>query len=728
MERLRDGARALYHPALACVLASVLPSVARPAALEGDVWTPEHVAALKIVGSAAISPDGASVAYTLQVPRKPGEGEDGANWTELWVVDREQGEPRPYVTGKTDVAAVEWTPDGKGIAFLAKRGDDKFTSLYVIPAGGGEARRAASLENSISAYSFAPDGVRIALVAAEAESAARKKAQEKGFKAEVYEEDWQPSRLWIAQAFDAAPARKLPVEGSVRQVRWSPIDERIAISVTPTPLVDDEYVRQRVRIVDAKGGESLAKVENPGKLGEFEWSPDAKHLALISASDKNDPAAGRIVVADTERGSWRELLPDMSGDFSALAWRDADHVMFIGSRGVSSMFGYVSIEPQAAPIDLPFMSSNPSVEGETEAAAVGPLKILLQGGPVFAALSLSRDGQHAAFAAHTPERPAEVYTISHGDKRARRRTHHNPITRELRLARQEIFRWQARDGLGLEGILIHPLDEVAGTRAPLIVYVHGGPEAHESNGWQTSYSKPGQVAAARGFAVFHPNYRGSTGRGVSFSKLGQGDPGGKEFDDLVDGVDALVAKGLVDRAKVGVTGGSYGGYATAWCSTRYSERFAAGVMFVGIGDKVSKVGTTDIPDEEYYVHALKRPWEDWNFLLERSPIYYADKSKTPLLILHGKDDPRVNVGQSRELYRHLKLRGQAPVRLVLYPGEGHGNRKANSRYDYNLRMLQWMEHYLKGPGGAPPPFEISYEPAAPAAATAPAAVPAGGSR
>jgi dipeptidyl aminopeptidase/acylaminoacyl peptidase len=238
--------------------------------------------------------------------------------------------------------------------------------------------------------------------------------------------------------------------------------------------------------------------------------------------------------------------------------------------------------------------------------------------------------------------------------------------------------------------------------------VHGGPEAHEQNGWQTSYSKPGQVAAARGFAVFHPNYRGSTGRGVEFAKLSQGDPAGKEFDDLVDAVDHLIAIGLVDKDKVGVTGGSYGGYATAWCATRYSERFAAGVMFVGISDKVSKVGTTDIPNEEYHVHALHRVWENWQFFLERSPIYHAGGSTTPLIILHGKDDPRVDPGQSREMYRHLKLRGEAPVRLVLYPGEGHGNRKACARLDYNLRLMQWMEHYLQGPGGEMPPYELEY--------------------
>jgi dipeptidyl aminopeptidase/acylaminoacyl peptidase len=248
----------------------------------------------------------------------------------------------------------------------------------------------------------------------------------------------------------------------------------------------------------------------------------------------------------------------------------------------------------------------------------------------------------------------------------------------------------------------------SGRRYPLILTVHGGPESHISNGWTTSYSRPGQVAAGRGFAVFYPNYRGSTGRGVEFSKMGQADAAGKEFDDLVDAVDHLVEMGLVDKARVGITGGSYGGYASAWGATYYSDRFAASVMFVGISDNVSKVGTTDIPEEMFLVHHKKRLWDDWDYYLERSPIRYVERNRTPTLILHGKSDPRVHPSQSLELFRHLKTLDQAPSRLVLYPGEGHGNRNAAARLDYNLRMLRWMQHYLQGPGGDAPEYPVDY--------------------
>lgn len=148
--------------------------------------------------------------------------------------------------------------------------------------------------------------------------------------------------------------------------------------------------------------------------------------------------------------------------------------------------------------------------------------------------------------------------------------------------------------------------------------------------------------------------------------------------------------------------------ATAWCSTFYSERFAAGVMFVGISNNTGKLGTSDIPVELYQVHSRKWPWTDWQYFLERSPIYYVEKARTPLLIAAGEDDPRVHPSQSLQLYRYLKLIGKAPVRYVKYPEEKHGNRRAASRLDYTLRLIRWMEHYLNGDGGEPPPPGIDH--------------------
>jgi dipeptidyl aminopeptidase/acylaminoacyl peptidase len=240
--------------------------------------------------------------------------------------------------------------------------------------------------------------------------------------------------------------------------------------------------------------------------------------------------------------------------------------------------------------------------------------------------------------------------------------------------------------------------------------VHGGPESHRRNGWLTRYSAPAQIAAARGYAVFFPNYRGSTGRGVAFSKLGQADAAGAEFDDLIDAVDALVEAGVADGDRVGVTGGSYGGYATAWCATRYSERFRAGVMFVGISNDVSKGLTTEIPVEDRMVHTLADPWTKMQFRLERSPIAYVEQSRTPLLIAGGTADTRVHPSQSLQLYRALKLLGKVPVRYVRYPGEEHGNSRAASRDDYARRLMRWMDHFVVEGRKDLPPWELDSRP------------------
>ena len=656
-------------------------------AVQADVLTPARVARLRSVSAAVLSPQGDRVAYTLSVPREPMVDEDGGPWSELHLLDLATDDDRTFVGGKAGVSQLRFSPDGRSLLFVEKRAEDKSSALYTIALDGGEARRAARIEGGISAYSISPDGARVAVISTEPESATRKKASEKGFKQEVYEEDVRPGRVFVLELLGENKAPKpFPVEGSVNQVHWSPAGDQLALAVAPSALVDDEMMESRIQIVDAASGKTLARLENPGKLGQIAWSPDGAFLACVSAADVHDTAAGRLFCAPASGGAFTDLIPAYAGHVEKIAWLDSRRIAYVAAQGVWSVVGSVG-----AP-----------------GTGIEPSQLLGPGGPVLTDLTASRDGATLALVGSTPTQPPACFTLRVGEVAAQRRTRANPELDALRFALQEVVRFKARDGLELEGVLIRPLDEKPGTRYPLILNVHGGPESCQSNGWLTGYSNPGQVAAARGFSVFHVNYRGSTGRGVEFAKSSQGDAAGKEFDDLVDAADHLIATGLVDPKKVGVTGGSYGGYATAWLSTKHTERFAAGVMFVGISDKISKVGTTDIADEEYLVHARKRPWEDWQHLLERSPIYHAEKSRTPLLILHGKDDPRVNPGQSRELYRHLKMHGKTPVRLVLYPGEGHGNRKAASRYDYNLRMLQWFEHYLQGPGGEMPPHEIDY--------------------
>jgi dipeptidyl aminopeptidase/acylaminoacyl peptidase len=640
------------------------------------------VAGLRAVREARVSPDGRLVAYVLSVPRAPWKSEDGPAWAELHLTDR-SGASRGFVTGEVNVSRISWTPDGTAIAFLAKRKGDERTALYTIPRDGGEARRRVSFATDIEGYDVAPDGRQVAFLARDKKPEPVEAREKKGFNQEVFEEEWRPVKVRLGELESSGDPRTLDLPGSASEIHFSPSGDRLALALAPTPSVDDSYMERRVHVVAVADGRVLARLEHSGKLGSVAWSPDGRLVGLVCAADRHDPSTSQLAVAPAAGGATRSLIPGYAGHPLAFTWKDASTILLASARGVAT-------EVLAVP-----------------AAGGAPSPLLPPAAIVWSSIDRGADGS-LALVGETSRHPAEVFVAASGTGEPKRLTDSNPWLEGRRLGRQSVVTYRARDGLELQGLLIEPTDRPG--RVPLVVAVHGGPEGHFSDGWLTRYAEPGQVLAGKGFAVFYPNYRGSTGRGLAFSKASQADPAGKEFDDLVDGVDHLAKAGIADPARVGITGGSYGGYATAWGATYYSERFAAGVMFVGISELTAKAGTTDIPVEDVDVHMLSNPWARWELNRKRSPLTWVDKARTPLLILHGTDDPRVHPSQSLLLYRYLKMRGQAPVRYVRYPGEGHGNRRAASQLDLSARLVQWFEHYLLGPGGAPPPPELDPRP------------------
>jgi dipeptidyl aminopeptidase/acylaminoacyl peptidase len=478
-------------------------------------------------------------------------------------------------------------------------------------------------------------------------------------------------------------AQPQDLNGSASDFAWAPDGEHYAIALAPTPLVDDSYVARDVFVIGAEEGKVRNQLGSLGKLGRFAWSPDGKRIAYIAGEDINDPSPGRLYLASSHGGERTELTPAYTGQVEDFYWLSDDSIAYLGSRGLWTEFTSVSLD-QIKPAD--------------EAPRSGPILRALDSLP----------GQRVAAAvADTPSHPPEVYLLEQGAE-PRRLTDSNPFLRDRLLGEQQAISYRARDGLELDAVLIHPIPERPVGGSPLIIFVHGGPEGHFSNGWMSNYSRPAQAMAAQGYTVIYPNYRGSTGRGVAFSKMGQHAYAGPEFNDLVDAKKHLVEAGLVDADHTGISGGSYGGYASMWAASALSEHFAAAVAFVGISNQLSKFGTTDIPWEMYHVHARAWPWEDWMWMLERSPVFHADKTRTPLLIMAGDKDPRVHPSQSLEMYRHVKVRTDTPVRLVYYPGEKHGNRHTAAQYDYALRLDRWMNHYLKGPGDSIPPYEIDH--------------------
>ena len=641
--------------------------------------TVDHVAKQQRVYDAAISDDGNYVAYRMLMPKDPTQTNDRLG-IELHVYNRETGKTTPFFT-QGYVGNVAFRPDHNSLTFLSRMKGDKTTALYEMPLNGGGATKLYEFDRSIESYSWGAEGNRMVFTAKEAGAGFDSKLP---YQPELYEEGHVNTKGFVVDlSNENAEARMLKVEGTIYHAKLSPQNDRILIAVAPTSKVDDKYMFQEVKVVDYQSLEVTAELEHEGKLTSVHWSPDGKQVALLAGNDIHDVTAGRIIVGDASGGAVKNINSGFKGKYEQIAWTAKNTIHFIASEGTATGVGSINADGS----DMQYMLE----PGKSE---------LVYEGFAYA------DDQHIALVASTPNHPRELYYYK--GKKPTRITNSNPWLEDVELGEQSLVTYEARDGLKLEGLLIKPVGYEEGTEVPLIVVAHGGPEAHHSNGWLTRYIYPGQVGAARGYAVFYPNYRGSTGRGIEFLKSSQGDAAGKEFDDIVDGVDHLIEEGIADPGRVAITGGSYGGYATGWMATKYSDRFAAGVMNFGISDNISKWGTTDIPMEMYLVHA--REWlykGNWQKYLDRSPIYHVDKSQTPLLITHGKEDTRVHPGQSMELYRHLKVRKpDVPVRLVWYPGEGHGYGGATARYDYNIRMMRWFDHFIMDEEDELPPMSV----------------------
>ncbi|MGY6531527.1 S9 family peptidase [Glycocaulis sp.] len=635
---------------------------------------------LRQAGQVLIAPESDQIAFTMSVPRDLRAGEsDGAPLSHLRIASA-PGSIRTLVGGEDTVGAVSWHPDGESLTFVGRLGEDEGMGLYRVPAAGGTPERIFTPESPMQGYVISPDGEYIFYIAREPSSNGSD-LRERGFRANIYEENLPLSHVWRAP-LAGGDATRFDLPGHASSLRISADGATLGVVLAPTALVDDSLMEQRWNFVDAGSGELIATAATPGKLGGGEFSPDGSQFAFLAGINRSDSTAGAIHVADVQTGEYTQIAPDAEHHIQALQWRGDEIFALAHIRQSSAWIRY-------------------SVDGEE-------LSRTEHGGWVAHSVSLSADGSTVAFVADSPNHPRDVYAGAI-DEAPARWANLNPWLADRTLGDQRVVRWRARDGVEVEGVLITPQGEAPENGWPMITVVHGGPEAHDHNGWLTGYSRPGQIGAGEGFAIFYPNYRGSTGRGFYFIELDHLDPPGAEFLDIVDGVGYLAEQGLIDPARVGITGGSYGGFASAWGATYASEHFAASAPFVALTDLISFMGNTDIPVEMVDVHFMYYPWQNWEWYFEHSPIMNAEGSNTPTLILHGETDTRVAPSQSYILYRYLKLAGEAPVRLVTYPDEGHGLRRAAAQYDYAHRLMGWMRHYLTGPGGEMPSADLDID-------------------
>ena len=672
------------------VICLVLATMFVSSALAKDVLKPEEVFNLTFATTAEISPDGKWIAYTVSVQREVTD-KAGGRYSELHLVSTETGASRPFVVGKVNVSSPRWSPDGGKIAFLTRRGEKAKTQVWAIHVDGGEATPVTDSKTDVSAFRWHPTGEQIAYITTEPRSERKKTLDEKGYGFIFYEENLKHRNLYIV---DVGPtgkemeAEQLTDGITIWTFGFSPDGKWIAAGASPKNLVDHRYAFNKIHLLNLKTRKLTQFSDNPGKLGNFAFSPDNKQIVYTAALSQSDHAVSQVFVKPVSNGEARNLTPpDFRGHVQWAGWRDNGTVVYLAAEGVWNT-----------------LSTVPASGGDRE--------IILHSekeGVVFRSPRFTSNFNHLAFIGTWSDVPADVYYWSPA-KPLKRITNLNPWIAERQLGKQEVITYKARDGWEVEGLLHYPVNYNKRRKYPLIVVVHGGPESHYSYSWQTSYSRPVQVLTGQGYAVFLPNYRASTGYGLEHIKQHLGDPAGVEFDDIADGIDHLVNIGLADPERVGLGGGSYGGFAAAWFSSYYTEKVKAVVMFVGISDLISKRSTTDIPYEELFVHSGKKLEDMWQLCLERSPIYHAHKSRTATLIIGGAADTRVHPSQSLEYYRRLKMNNHPAVRLVQYPGEGHGNRMLPGRVDVLHRTLQWYDWYVKDKKSFEdemPPLDIS---------------------
>ena len=637
--------------------------------------TPEQVTSLQNVTSVAISPDGRWVAYTLAQPRAQEEDTLAGlrGYSEVWVVPAAGGTPKAIFQRPNSGGGLVWSPAGELGYSLRGQFTTVSSACFTAPTPC-EARAVAGVPTGAQAPRWSPDGQWIAWLQPVAEDPAVVTSRRRGNDVIVATEINRPVRLWVKRVSGGDAVALTPAHHSAKEFVWAPDSRTLAVQTTERSDADQDQMYRKIWRVTVDGGEPQLFTRTQGKLTGMSWSPDGTKLAFLGAVSFNDPLAQSVFVT-TPGGTAVNLTPNYEGTALSVDWQDARTVRFVAAEGTKTALNTVP------------------------AAGGAIARIVGRGAEIFGSVSFARDGMTFAMPANTSAHPNEVHVGTMRERRLRRITNHNAFLANVRLGAQETVTWTARDGWKIEGVLVRPIGVPAGTRPPLAVLPHGGPEGISLDGWVTNSLYPAQVLAGAGYAVFMPNYRGSGGRGVAFSKGDHRDLGGREFDDVLDGITHLHDTGAADSARVGISGTSYGGFFSAWAGTRHSERFRLAMPFAGISNWMSFTGTTDIPEEMSVVHWDLNPYEHPLLMWERSPIAYLHKAQTPMIIGQGMVDERVHPEQMIQLHQALRLRG-VPSELVQYPREPHGLLERQHQLDYMRRILQAFDRYVK-PGSRP---------------------------
>jgi dipeptidyl aminopeptidase/acylaminoacyl peptidase len=432
------------------------------------------------------------------------------------------------------------------------------------------------------------------------------------------------------------------------------------VFITPTDLLHTPY--------NTAGARQLT--EGNGAESEPRFSPDGRWVSYLAHAD-GDINTGplRMHIVPMLGGQPRVLAPSFDGYITSHRWvYDSQRVIFLAGLGLGARLYTMSLNDQA-----------PQVMTRDEGVTLG--------------FSMTVDGMNIAYVHENPRLPNEVAYLSARNMIPILLTRLNPQIEGYALGQVEAVKWKSTDGAEIEGVLVYPVGYQTGKRYPLVTYIHGGPEGAYAKSFNASWSAFPQVYAGAGYAVFMPNFRGSSNYGAKFAQANVKLAGKIDYDDILTGVDYLIKTGLADEKRLAIAGWSYGGYMSAWI-IGHTLRFKCAAYGAGLSNAVSYWGTADIVAQRERLHG-GTPWEARKLFDEQSPLYYLSNVKTPTLIFHGEKDERVPLGQSQETYRTLKRLG-VPVQMVIYPEQGHGLLVPSYQLDKMQREFKWIEKYVMG--------------------------------
>jgi dipeptidyl aminopeptidase/acylaminoacyl peptidase len=652
--------------AFCCVIASpLLASAASPApAFQlGDLQ--------KIVSlhEPQISPDGKRIAVIVSTP----DWKTDKNLQEIDLVDAASGTRRALTWKRTDISSPRWSADGTQLAFIANDEDSKQAQLFVMSMEGGDAMRLTEAKRGVDAFSWSPDGKQIAFIT-EDEPANEKAIKEHNDAFQVTDNNFlvraalTPWHLWVIPIAGGASRQltqgtfslQTDQQDAAPVPEWSRDSQHIAFTQFPTPYWGPSF-QSVIAAVDAGGGATRSLVSAGGSTN-LSYAPDSDTFAFVRPRNGDQNNGNAVYVGTND--NVRDATQALARNFNTYAWLPHGKALLLaGEEGTHQVLWEQPLAGAAKPLDL----------GDVEANAE---------------LSVSKTGA-VAFVGSTKTHPNELYVMASVNAKPRRLTDVNAFVDGLTLGRTESIQWQGPNGFQEDGVLTYPTGYRSGQKYPLVLVIHGGPEAAST----VHFSPLPQLLSAAGYLVFQPNYRGSTGLGDAYQHAIFRDTGVGPGNDVMAGLAAVEKLGIVDPDHIGVTGWSYGGYMTTWLTGHYPV-WKAAVSGAALTDWVMDYTVSYYQQGDTYYFGGS-PWSEkyQDIWREQSPITYARNVTAPTLIMGDVGDPNVPLVNSYEWYHALRDKG-VPVEFYAYPTDTHFPSDIVRTTDVYRRWVGWMTAHL----------------------------------